>query len=279
MFKNKYLGVDIGSGKILLNYKDKLYEIETPEDTIDSGAISHVENLSAAIKTLVSENKLKGKKAVISYNGPSIFTKIIELPIMSDSEIKNYLKLEIETIVPFPVEEGSLDYIEISKEQRSMEILIIALKNDLVLPYIQVVKEAGLIPYVIDIPALAIARFILKEKEEGLQLIIDIGTSSSNIHIYLDSVFRFSRSIRIGGNNLDNFNDFRRELERSIDYFRYGYGNRELTQFTIAYLIGENNTIDGLKETVEQVIGVKPTVMDDSKGILAKGLGLWRDKA
>lgn len=279
MFRRNYIGVDIGSGRTILFYKEKLYEIATSQNSIDSGDITDPEPILQALKSLVSENKLKGKKAVISYNGPSIFTKIIELPIMNESEIENYLKLEMESLVPFPVEEDSLDYIELSKDQGSMEILIIAIKKDLALPYIQVVKEAGLLPYAMDIPALAIAREIFKEKEQGLQLIIDFGTGSTDIHIYLDSVFRFSRSIRIAGKELENFNDFQMELERSIDYFRYGYGNRDFTQFTAAYLIGGNKSIDGLKEIVGGVVGLEPTILEDSKGVLAKGLSLWRDKA
>lgn len=306
MLSAKYVGIDMGSGYIKLSYQGKVYETETPKEAINNGVISNVSQIAETIKVMVLENKLSGKQAVIVYNGPSVFTKVVKLPVMKDEEIQDYLDLEAENIVPFPVNDGVVDFLVLKKDMNSMEILTIAIKNDLVVPYIDVIKKVGLIPIAIDIPALAIGRMIFPKKEEGLQLIIDVGTTTTDIHIYQDSIFRFSRSINIGGDDFDNilsaslgidrkqalrdritnsyepmifrgiFMDLQRELVRSIDYFRYRYGNQEIRNFTKVHILGGNNGMFEFKEIIKEVTGIAPDIIQNSRNLMVKGLVNWR---
>ncbi|QNO16108.1 pilus assembly protein PilM [Alkalicella caledoniensis] len=306
MFNSNFVAIDIGSGYIKLFYQDKVYEIQTPEDSISSGVISDVGKIAEAIKALVLDKKLQNKSAVLVYNGPSVFTKVVKIPMMSETEIQNYLELEADNIVPFPAKEGVLDYIVLKKDVQTMEILAMAIKNELVIPYINVIQRSGLTPLAIDIPAMAIARKIFKEKEDGLQLVVDIGNATTDIHIYQNSIFSFSRSINIGGADFDNIlsasmgidkkvalkdrlaknyqpmtfrgilMDLQRELNRSFDYFRYRFGNQQSSNFTKVYLIGGNSNMAELTDIITEVSGRAPQICEESKNLLVRGLGKWR---
>lgn len=305
LLKNNYVGVDIGSGLIKLSFKDKIYEVQTPVKTVKNGVIYDVSQVSMAINELVRSNRLSEKKAVISYNGPGIFTKEIEIPVMQADEIKDYLALEADNILPFPTKEGVIDYIILKKES-PMLLLIMALKNDLLIPYIDSVKKGGLIPIGMDIPSLALARALFTN-EDGFQLIVDIGKTTSDIHIFKNGIFRFSRIIPIGGDDFDStlaasmgidkeqalkdrlsksyepmifkglLGDLQRELVRSIDYFRYRHGNEDNLEFTKVLIIGGNNSIDGLGQTLEEITLKKPVVKEEPRSFIVKGLGMWRD--
>lgn len=309
MFNTKYVGIDIGSGYTKLFYKGELIEISTPEGAVQKGLICEKRKLVEAIKPIIHQKKLKGKQGIISYNGSSVFTKAVKIPKMTPKELDNYLKLEAGSLVPFPAQEGVIDYIELTNNStdKEMEILVIAIKNDLLIPYIEGVKEAGLTPKAIDIPALAVGRVLLKEQVQGIQVIMDIGKTSTDIHIYNNSIFRFSRSVNIGGNDFDSvlaasigidkeqalrerlaesydpkifqgiLIDLQRELVRSIDYFRYRFGNQN-AEFQSVYLIGENSSIKELEKMAQETTGIVPIIPKNSKEILAKGLQMWREK-
>lgn len=309
----KYVGIDIGSDTIKLFFKNKTYEIKTPEKSIENGVVLDMLKLGDTIKTLVIEHKLVGKKTVIVYNGPSAFSKLIKIPSMNNKEIKKYLKLEAENILPFAINDGVLDYIVLKDNKKLMEILVIAIKNELVIPIIKAVKIGILQPIAINIPGLALSRMLFKDKnnaeQNGLQLVVDIGKTTTDIHIYMNEIFRFSRTINIGGDDFDNalasstgvniekalddrisnrydptvftdiLSDFQKELVRSIDYFRYRFDNQENTKFDKVFLLGGNSNINEIKDIVQEVTQVKCTNLDDSKNILVKSLSMWKQSS
>lgn len=302
MFES-YVGIDIGSGTIKLSFQEKVYEVETPVGSIENGEIKNITKLWEAIKPLVVEHKLQNKNTIIVYNGPSVFTKVTKIPFMKQKEIKNYLKLEAENIIPFSLKEGVLDYIILKTEKNSMELLVIAIKNELLTPLIKTVKLSGLQPMAIDIPGLTLARMLFKddkikankEIKKGLQLVLDIGKSTTDIHIYQDSTFRFSRTISIGGDDFDNVQaslasssnsynpklfkgilaDLNRELVRSINYYRHRFGNQE-DKFEKVFVVGGNSGVEGIKDLLQEVTKINPNIVEESKTLLVKGLVAWK---
>lgn len=317
MLGTNYVGIDMGSGIIKLAYKNNVYETNTPKYSVEKGAVTNASKIANVIKPLVTDKKMDGKQTVIVYNGPSVFTKVLRIPLMDNKEIQNYLKLEAESFVPFPIKDGVVDYLVLKKDKTTMEILAIAIKYDLLIPYIDVVKKAGLTPVAIEIPATAIARVLFETKEEGLQLLVDVGSTTTDIHIYQNSTFIFSRSIYIGGEEFDdvlsasvgikqeearkmiNENlyepmifqglllDIQKELIRSVDYFKYRFGNQDTISFTKVYLIGGNCHIKGLSEIVQEVTATQPSYADsikkaddvNSRNIIVKGLERWRESS
>ncbi len=306
-YNSKYVGLDIGSGLIKLANLGKVYEIDTNKKAVQNGVITNIPKVSAAIKTLVYQHKLNDKRTVISYNGPGVFTKELNIPLMNEQEISKYLSLEGDSIVPFPIKEGMMDYIVLGKQEKSMEILALALKNDLMTSYIQTVKLAELQPMAMDIPALAIYRE-LDISSDGLCLVLDIGKTTTDIHIYQNGVFRFSRIINIGGDDFDktlaaslnldlkeaykkrlsnNFDsmlirgiisDLKRELTRSIEYFRYRHGGQDINEFTQVHIIGGNAGINPLKDLLREITGTDSITIDSSKGLIAQGLAKWEER-
>lgn len=310
MFEN-YVGIDIGSQIIKLSYQNKIYEIDTPDGTIENGEILSISKLGEAIKPLVMEHKLQKKATVIVYNGPSVFTKVVKIPNMSEKEIKKYLEFEAESIIPFSLKEGIMDYIVLDIEKTTMDILVLAIKSEQVSPILKAVTQGGLQPVAIDVPGLALSRTLFKEDKKnkeaykGLQFVVDIGRTTTDIHIYQDSIFRFSRTISIGGEDFDRmlaiatgvdrkkammerlsskhdpmifraiFSDLQRELVRSINYFRHRFGNQD-DKFEQVFVVGGNSSMPGLDHVIEEIVEVKPSPVDDSKYLLVKGLSDWK---
>ncbi len=77
----------------------------------------------------------------------------------------------------------------------------------------------------------------------------------------------------------DVFYHLQRELNRSIEYFRYRSGKQELGSFKSAYITGGYGKTPGLEEVFAQSLDLlmESIVSDQSKHSLAQGLTMWGD--
>jgi type IV pilus assembly protein PilM len=113
------VGLDIGSSLIkaveLRPGKDAfrltaLAVMPTPEGMVDGGNILAPADLGQAIKGLLASNGFSTKNVVSSVSGQqSLVVRIIEVPLMTETELKETMRWEIERHVPFSSSEIVMD--------------------------------------------------------------------------------------------------------------------------------------------------------------------------
>jgi len=81
-------------------------------------------------------------------------------------------------------------------------VLLVAVKKDKINDYVNLVKEAGLEPIVMDVDAFALTNMyeLNYEVEGGTLALLNIGASVMNINILKDGMSIFTRDITVGGN-------------------------------------------------------------------------------
>jgi type IV pilus assembly protein PilM len=81
-------------------------------------------------------------------------------------------------------------------------VLLVAVKKDKINDYVNLVKEAGLEPTVMDVDAFALANMyeLNYDIESGTTALLNIGASVMNINILKDGMSIFTRDITVGGN-------------------------------------------------------------------------------
>ncbi|OGF48653.1 MAG: hypothetical protein A2231_01475 [Candidatus Firestonebacteria bacterium RIFOXYA2_FULL_40_8] len=215
------IGLDIGSYAVkvsLLKERGGRFTLvnfavsdigEEPIDTLDPAQKNAM--IQATVKKLVIESNLKTKDVAISLAGDQIIVRYIKLAYMTKEELKGVIRFEAEQYIPFSIDQVVLDFHilgEITEEgQKKIEVLLVAIKEEVVNQYIQLLQGAGLNIALIDIDGMALhnALEVNYEKKEGETVaIINIGAKYSNLNIVEDGVTRFSRDIPIGGINLTN---------------------------------------------------------------------------
>jgi type IV pilus assembly protein PilM len=102
-----------------------------------------------------------------------------------------------------------LDFHILSSEEQSaegqpeMSVLLVATKKDKLNDYANAVREAGLVPKVVDVDAFAIENMYCVNYEMlpgELTALVNIGASVMNINILKGGTSAFTRDITIGGN-------------------------------------------------------------------------------
>ena len=212
------VGLDIGSGsiKILQLRKSKgKYQVERwgikalPTETIVDGSIMDGLEVVSAIKEISSNQKIKQKDVALSISGTSVIVKKISLPVMSEEDLEKQIKFEAEQYIPFDINDVYLDFHILSNEehgvdgQQEMSVLLVATKKDKLNDYANAVREAGLVPKVVDVDAFAIENMYCANYETlpgELTALVNIGASVMNINILKGGSSAFTRDITIGGN-------------------------------------------------------------------------------
>lgn len=209
------IGLDIGSSYIKtvkLKESKGSYELEMfnmhplPPELIVDGSIIDSLRLVDSIKELVKKTDIKTKDAVVSISGhSSVIIKRISLPEMSEEELSESIKFEAEQYVPFDIEDVNLDFqiIGPKEEPGQMDVILVAVKKDVINEYLYAIKEAGLNPIIVDIDSFALENMYginyEIEPEKNIAL-LNIGASTINLSILKGGISVFTRDSSLGSN-------------------------------------------------------------------------------
>jgi len=209
------IGLDIGSSYIkVVQLKDIKggYELELfdmlplPPEIIVDGSIIDSFRLIDSLKELVRKAKIKTKNAVIGIAGhSSVIIKRISLPEMSEEELSESIKFEAEQYVPFNIEDVSLDFqlLGPKDEPGQMDVILVAVKKDIINEYVSAVREADLNPVIVDVNPFALENMheINYEIEpEKNVAIVNIGASTINMNVLKGGISVFTRDSAVGSN-------------------------------------------------------------------------------
>lgn len=209
------IGLDIGSSYlkvVQLKEKKNAYQLELFDmlpispDIIVEGAIIDSLRLVDALKELTKKARIKTKNCVLGIAGhASVIIRRISLPEMSEEELSESIKFEAEQYIPFDVEDVSLDFqiIGPKEEAGQMDVMLVAVKKDIVNEYVSVAKEAGLNPIVVDINAFALENMyeVNYEIMPGRNIaLINIGGHTINMNVLKGGISVFTRDSAMGSN-------------------------------------------------------------------------------
>src|SRR5258708_5599705 len=137
--KNSIFGLDIGQSTIkavwLSTEKegyllDAVLSIPTPANTMLSESALDQQELAGVIKKIVEDAKIDAKAVNIALPENQVYTKIIEVPDMSDKDLASAIYWEAEQQIPVALANLTLDYKVLERpekgdETKKMRVLLI----------------------------------------------------------------------------------------------------------------------------------------------------------
>jgi len=208
------IGLDIGSSSVKvvqLKETSKGYHLVNfgieplPAQTIVDGSIMNQSAVVEAIRSLKNALKLKAREVATSISGHSVIIKKIKVPPMTPEELEEQIPWEAEHHIPFSKDDVEIDHQLVSTQnaQGQMEILLVAAKKEVVSDFTMVIREAKLLPAVMDVAAFTVQNAFEVNYEvapnEAVAL-INVGAALSNINIIAGGTSAFTRDVTVGGN-------------------------------------------------------------------------------
>lgn len=259
------IGIDIGTSNIKVVQMKKgnrvaRYGMEPiPVGMINQGRIETPPQLTQVIKKTISKYKISGNECALCLSAHELVVRELKLPEMGESQIIDNIKHEITSFLPLDHDEYCIDYkvLEYIKTQDNapgtLRIIVAAVPNNLVEPYIETLKKANLkVTYVDVIPNIAgkLAKWLsMGNSGSGNNdiCIIDIGAHTTNIVILKDGNYFIHKTIINGSEYItsiieDKMNvDFMEaeEYKMSNNFFNNSISNNASTHVVnfIDYLI------------------------------------------
>src|SRR5213593_1700928 len=157
-----------------------------------------------AIQELFVERPFGSKNINVCAPGFHVFSKFVKLPPVDTSKVTQIIQYEAQQNVPFPLEEVVWDYqILGSTPTGELEVLLVAIKADVVEGLFRTADAAGLRVQLVDVsPAALCNAFRYNYGDlDGCTMLLDIGAKTSNL-LFFEKGKVYSRGINIGANSI-----------------------------------------------------------------------------
>jgi len=213
MLKAKtFLGIDFGAGTLkvaefepaddgglrLLRFGSRSLGLPGSQDAARDGV------LKRALTELLAEGGFVSRQANISAPGYQVFSKFVKLPPVDASKISQIIQYEAQQNVPFPLTESAWDHqILGTAADGAREVLLVAIKSEVVEKLFAVGESVGLKMEVVDASMSALANAFRYNygDVEGCSLLIDIGAKTSNVLLFEANKF-YVRTVPVGANTI-----------------------------------------------------------------------------
>ena len=170
-----------------------------------------------ALDELLAEIGSKGRDVNICAPGFHTFSKFVKLPPVDTSKVTQIIQYEAQQNVPFPLEEVVWDYqILGATPTGELEVLLVAIKEDVVEGLFKTAESAGLRLQIVDVsPAALCNAFRYNYGDlDGCTMLLDIGAKTSNL-LFFEKGNVYARGINIGANSITQ--DFAKEAKLGFD--------------------------------------------------------------
>lgn len=181
--------------------------VSAPPKGMNSEAQKDLEEVAVAIKKLIAEAKFTTKYVNICLPESQVFTQILEMPSLSDSELTSAIQWEAEQVIPLPLADVSYDFQVLSRPEKAgpgekMRVLLVAAPKSLIEKYLKVLTMAGLNAIYLESEILALSRTFANADSGLPTLLIHIGALTTNLAILRNNVMVLTRSLPTGGRAL-----------------------------------------------------------------------------
>jgi len=170
-----------------------------------------------ALQQLLAEKGVKARNVNVCAPGFHVFSKFVKLPPVDAGKVTQIIQYEAQQNVPFPLEEVVWSYqILGSTAGGELEVLLVAIKADIVEGLFRVTESSGLRLQLTDVSPAALCnafRYNYGDLEDCTML-LDIGAKTSNL-LFFEKGKVFSRSINLGANSITQ--DFANESKLKFD--------------------------------------------------------------
>lgn len=178
-----------------------------PPTAKQSNMIQDPQDVAEVIRLLVEGNRVKAKEVITAVPGPAVIIKHATFPAQPPEDLEGTVLFEAGNFIPESLENVSLDYQVIGEdpEKEQIEVLLVAVRTDLINSYVAAITKAGLKPVVVDVDYFALENMFevnYAPQPEEVNALINLGAHYSTINILKGGRSVFTGDVPVGGRQL-----------------------------------------------------------------------------
>lgn len=274
---SEFFGLDLGSTAIravqLTNTpknKQLLRYAMTPIDSkiALSDAKGDQQKVAAKLRELLSAAQISTKNVAVGIPSQRVFTTVVDIERLSPGELAKTIQFQADSLIPTPIAESKIDWAMIGDspaDPNKVEVLLTSVPNEFIEARLDILESIGLNVIAFEPDNLALTRSMLPSDSPAPQMVLDIGSKSTDLVITMNGAPRLTRAIPTGSEAIvraaqQNLNIDDKQAQEFV--FKFGLSENKLEGQVYHAIIG---TVDLLMTDIEKSIKFFQTRYKDTK--------------
>jgi hypothetical protein len=190
------------------------------------------------IKHLFSANKISPNRFILGMSGLHSLSRPVVLPLLPKAMQEEAMTREAKRLLPVPPEQLHISWQIVSSDESRMRAFIVAMPRQTTDKLLNILEQAGLRPYMMDIKPLALARLI----KEDTAISIDVQETEFDIVILSEGFPQPMRTVSFPHDSLsyeEKLSIVKDELRRTVQFYNSNNPENILPEETMVYISGE----------------------------------------
>lgn len=215
------------------------------------------QKLAQAIRDLISEARVGTNNVAVGLPSQRVFTTVVDVDRLSPSDLAKSIQYQADSLIPTPLADSKLDWALLGdspKDKTKVELLLSSVSNDFVEGRLDMLESIGLNVIAFEPDNLALARALIASEATVPQMVLDIGSKSTDLVIAMNGAPRLTRAIPTGSeavirSAMQNLGIDASQAEQFV--FKFGLSKEKLEGQIYQAIIG---TVDILVTEIDKSI-------------------------
>lgn len=202
----RILGIDIGTysikiAELVRSFRTFEFVSFYERKIVESEILSRDESVAMALHGLIDDYNLQWDVASCGFPGQYISSRLITFPFGSRKKIEQALEFELETFIPFKLEDIVADYAVLWQTKEASKIMALYAPKKEVGRLLSLLQGAGIEPRNICVEGVELANLVNlgMVPPEGAFALIDIGHEKTTVSIFHGKRLGYVRSVSLAG--------------------------------------------------------------------------------
>ncbi len=261
-----FFGLDIGTTAIRLvelrgngPIRNLVKYAYVPVDSklVMSDAKADQQKLAQIIKELLDQSHMTTHNVAVGVPSQRVFTTVVDFDRLPANELAKAIQYQADSLIPTPLDKSKLDWAVIGdspKDKTKVEVLLSSVENNFVEQRLDLLESIGLDVVAFEPDNLALTRALVAPDATAPQMVLDIGSKSTDLVVTVNGSPRLTRAIPTGAETIirsaaQNLNIDDKQARQFV--FKFGLGKEKLEGRIYEAII---STVDLLTNEIDKSI-------------------------
>lgn len=209
-----------------------------------SDAKADQQKLAVKIKEMLASSGITTKNVAVGLPSQRVFTTVVDIERLEKGEMEKTIHYQADSLIPTPVAESKIDWAVIGDSPAAadkVEVLLTSVTNDYSESRLDLIESIGLNVVAFEPDNLALTRSMLAPEVTEPQMVLDIGSRSTDLVITMNGAPRLTRAIPTGSDAIikaavQNLNIDEKQAREFV--FKFGLSENKLEGQVYNAIIG-----------------------------------------
>lgn len=166
-----------------------------------SDAKADQQKLAQIIRELVTKSQVMSRNVAVGLPSNKVFTTVVDIERLAPNELNSTIRYQADSLIPTPLADSKLDWAMLGDspvDKTKVEVLLSSINNNFVESRLDMLESIGLNVIAFEPDNLALARALTGPEDTTPQMVLDIGSRSTDLVIVANGAPRLTRSIPTG---------------------------------------------------------------------------------